>query len=100
MSNQTLCSSFELTIARETEPDWQDDIKADVWDECEKKFGKVLHVAVDPNSQGDVYIKFQNLASGERAIKGLNGRNFGGARIRAAPVSEAIYNSLWPNKTS
>jgi RNA-binding protein 39 len=32
---------------------------------------------------------------GENAIKGLNGRYFGGRMITAAPVVDAVYSSLF-----
>ncbi|RAL67622.1 hypothetical protein DID88_008374 [Monilinia fructigena] len=48
----------------------------------------------DPNSQGDIYLKFDRVQGGENAIKGLNGRYFGGRMISATPVVDAVYSSL------
>jgi RNA-binding protein 23/39 len=63
--------------------------------ECESKYGQVVHIALDPNTQGDIYIKFERVQGGENAIKGLNGRFFGGRQISAQPVVDAVYNSLF-----
>lgn len=54
-----------------------------------------MHIAVDPNTQGDIYVKFDRVAGGENAIKGLNGRFFGGRQISAQPVVDAVYKSLF-----
>lgn len=63
--------------------------------ECEDKYGRVVHIALDPNTQGDIYLKFERLEGGENAIKGLNGRFFGGHQISAQPVVDAVYSSLF-----
>lgn len=64
-------------------------------DEAEAKYGHVIHISVDPNSKGDIYLKFDKVSGGENAIKGLNGRYFGGRMITAAPVVPAVYASLF-----
>ena len=63
--------------------------------ECEEKYGHVVHIAVDPNTQGDIYVKFDRVQGGENAIKGLNGRFFGGQQISAQPMVDAVYKSLF-----
>jgi RNA-binding protein 39 len=75
--------------------DWVKELEDEIRQEAEDKYGHVLHIAVDPHSKGDVYIKFDKVQGGENAIKGLNGRYFGGRMIDAAPVLEAIYSSLF-----
>jgi RNA-binding protein 23/39 len=55
----------------------------------------VVHIALDPNSQGDVYLKFDRIQYAENAIKGLNGRYFGGRMISATPVEDFVYSSLF-----
>lgn len=55
----------------------------------------MVHISVDPNSKGDIYLKFDKVQGGENAIKGLNGRYFGGRMIDAAPVVDAVYSSLF-----
>jgi RNA-binding protein 39 len=74
---------------------WIKELEDDVRAECEEKYGHVVHIALDPNSQGDIYLKFDRVQGGENAIKGLNGRFFGGNQITAQPVVDAVYSSLF-----
>lgn len=74
---------------------WIQELEDDVRQEAEEKYGHVVHIALDPNSSGDIYLKFDKVQGGENAIKGLNGRYFGGRRITAAPVVDAVYSSLF-----
>jgi RNA-binding protein 39 len=55
----------------------------------------VVHISLDPNTQGDIYVKFSRVDGGEKAILGLNGRFFGGRQISAQPVVDAVYSSLF-----
>ncbi|KAL4939742.1 hypothetical protein BDV06DRAFT_214052 [Aspergillus oleicola] len=74
---------------------WIKELEDDVRAECEEKYGHVVHISLDPNSQGDIYLKFDRVTGGENAIKGLNGRFFGGKQITAQPVVDAVYSSLF-----
>ncbi|KAL8664244.1 MAG: hypothetical protein Q9202_003194 [Teloschistes flavicans] len=74
---------------------WIKELEDDVRAECTEKYGKVVHIALDPNTQGDIYLKFDKVQGGENAIKGLNGRFFGGRQISAQPVVDAVYSSLF-----
>ncbi|KAJ5091295.1 hypothetical protein NUU61_006165 [Penicillium alfredii] len=74
---------------------WIKELEDDVRAECEEKYGHVVHISLDPNSQGDIYLKFDRVQGGENAIKGLNGRFFGGKQITAQPVVDAVYSSLF-----
>ncbi|KAL2822335.1 hypothetical protein BDW59DRAFT_149495 [Aspergillus cavernicola] len=74
---------------------WTKELEDDVRAECEEKYGHVVHIALDPNSQGDIYLKFDRVQGGENAIKGLNGRFFGGRQITVQPVVDAVYSSLF-----
>ncbi|KMU80967.1 RNA-binding domain containing protein rsd1 [Coccidioides immitis RMSCC 3703] len=74
---------------------WVKELEDDVRAECEEKYGHVVHIALDPNAQGDIYLKFDRVQGGENAIKGLNGRFFGGRQITAQPVVDAVYSSLF-----
>ncbi|SPO05697.1 uncharacterized protein DNG_08384 [Cephalotrichum gorgonifer] len=67
--------------------DWVKELEDDVRQEAESKYGHVVHISVDPNSKGDIYLKFDKVQGGENAIMGLNGRYFGGRMIDASPVS-------------
>lgn len=81
--------------AEEEGEGWIKELEEDVRAECEEKYGHVVHIAVDPHSQGDIYLKFDKVQGGENAIKGLNGRFFGGRQISAQPVVDAVYSSLF-----
>ncbi|KAI1956216.1 Phosphatidylinositol-3-phosphatase SAC1 [Ophidiomyces ophidiicola] len=74
---------------------WVKELEDDVRAECEDKYGHVVHISLDPNTQGDIYLKFDRVQGGENAIKGLNGRFFGGRQITAQPVVDAVYSSLF-----
>ncbi|OAA35665.1 RNA splicing factor Pad-1 [Metarhizium rileyi] len=75
--------------------DWVKELEDDIRAEAESRYGHVVHIAVDPNTKGDVYLKFDKVQGGENAIKGLNGRYFGGKMINASPVVDAVYSSLF-----
>ncbi|RYN44138.1 hypothetical protein AA0112_g206 [Alternaria arborescens] len=74
---------------------WVKDLEVEIKAECDKKYGKVVHIAVDANSEGDVFVKFDSVSGGEKALQGLNGRTFNSRTIRASYVVDKIYNSLW-----
>lgn len=74
---------------------WVKSLEEEVKVECAKKYGKVVHLAIDTNSEGDVYVKFDTVTGGEKALQGLNGRSFAGRILRASYVVDKIYNSLW-----
>ena len=100
LSKSFLCHLFcEKHIAnatsREEGDNWVKELEDDVRAECEEKYGHVVHIALDPHSQGDIYLKFDRVQGGENAIKGLNGRFFGGRQISAQPVVDAVYSSLF-----
>ncbi|CAK1362146.1 RNA-binding protein rsd1 [Cercospora beticola] len=81
----------------ETEANWQKELKDDVKQECEEKYGKVVHIdlALD-NNDGEVYVKFDRVQGGENAYKGLNGRWFGGRMLTAQYVVDAVYHMNFP----
>ena len=80
---------------REDDENWVRDLEDDIRRECEGKYGHVVHISLDPNTKGDVYIKFEKVQGGENALKGLNGRFFGGRQISAQPLVDAVYSSLF-----
>ncbi|KAG0648948.1 RNA-binding rsd1 [Hyphodiscus hymeniophilus] len=81
--------------AEEEGDSWEKELEDDVRAEAEEKYGHVVHIALDSNSQGDIWLKFDRVQGGENAIKGLNGRYFGGRMISAEPVVDAVYSSLF-----
>ncbi|KXN90061.1 RNA-binding protein rsd1 [Leucoagaricus sp. SymC.cos] len=77
----------------EIEKDWDKDLAEDVKGECEGKYGKVLAIKVERDSQGEIYVKFDSVESAKKAIQGLNGRWFGGRQVSAVFISDAIMQA-------
>lgn len=73
---------------------WVKKLTDEVKGECENKYGKILHISLDVN-QGETWIKFEQISSGEKAMKGLNGRYFGGRMLSVDYVVDAVYTSLF-----
>uniref|UniRef100_A0A060T5C0 ARAD1C10802p n=1 Tax=Blastobotrys adeninivorans TaxID=409370 RepID=A0A060T5C0_BLAAD len=80
----------------ETGDNWVQELEEDVKLECEDKYGPVIHIAVDQSGEGEIYVKFAEVSMGMNAIKGLNGRFFGGRRVSASPVVELVYSLKFP----
>lgn len=74
------------------------ELEDEVRGELEREYGHVVHLSVDAASgtKGEVYIKFEDLGSSERAIKGLSGRFFDGKQLVAQPVIEMVYSLKFP----
>ncbi|KAF2466363.1 splicing factor, CC1-like protein [Lindgomyces ingoldianus] len=79
---------------------WAKELEKEVKEECQRAYGPVVHIAVDQNSQGDVYVKFETVSAGERAYQGLNGRLFNGNRVMASYVVDMVYNSMYRTASS
>ncbi|TKA73572.1 hypothetical protein B0A55_07912 [Friedmanniomyces simplex] len=83
--------------AEETEAGWQKILEEDVSQECEDKYGHVVHIGLSlDNNDGEIYIKFDRVEGGQNAIRGLNGRWFGGQMITAQFVVDAVYHMNFP----
>eukprot|EP00177_Eucheuma_denticulatum_P008716 GFKZ01015839.1.p1 GENE.GFKZ01015839.1~~GFKZ01015839.1.p1 ORF type:complete len:411 (+),score=74.71 GFKZ01015839.1:1058-2290(+) len=67
------------------------DLAEDVRDECSASYGKVVHLHVEKESQGLVFVRFAKLEDSKKAVKGLSGRWFGGMKIRASFVNDEEY---------
>lgn len=63
------------------EPNWPQEVEADVKEEC-TRFGEVLHVHVDRNSKGFVYVRFAQQQGAEAAHRALNLRWYSGKQVR------------------
>ncbi|XP_013401087.1 RNA-binding protein 39-like [Lingula anatina] len=62
----------------ETNPSWDQEIKDDVIEEC-NKHGGVIHIYVDKASpQGNVYVKCPSIAAAVASVNALHGRWFAG----------------------
>ncbi|WWC93704.1 hypothetical protein V866_000540 [Kwoniella sp. B9012] len=77
----------------ETERNWDLDLAEDVKGEVESKYGKVKRIKVEKMSAGEVYIEFNEIDGATSAIKGLNGRFFGGRQLQASYISEALFKA-------
>jgi RNA-binding protein 39 len=95
---QTQYKGLRLTLCTSTqEPGWDKELEQDVKEECNANYGQVVHIGVAPGStDGEIYVKFDRVQGGENAIKGLNGRFFGGQRITAQYLVDAVYNMNFP----
>jgi RNA-binding protein 39 len=60
------------------------------------KLGRVVHIKVDPQSAGFVYVKFARIPDASRALNSFRGRWFGGREVMAQYVSEAHYYLRYP----
>eukprot|EP00668_Euglena_longa_P011401 GGOE01013802.1.p1 GENE.GGOE01013802.1~~GGOE01013802.1.p1 ORF type:complete len:471 (-),score=89.33 GGOE01013802.1:104-1516(-) len=76
--------------AEETEADFDEDIKEDVAEEC-NKYGRLIHVWVDKHSAGYVYMKFDGVDGSKRTYDNLNRRWFAKRMITAKFIPEAKY---------
>ncbi|XP_076110737.1 RNA-binding protein 39-like isoform X2 [Mytilus galloprovincialis] len=86
-----------IAMLKETKPSWDQEIRDDVIDEC-NKHGGVLHLFVDKASpQGNVYVKCPTIAAAVASVNALHGRYFAGKMITAAYVPLPNYHSLFPD---
>merc|ERR1739844_92857 len=81
--------------AKETESGWDQEIRDDVIEEC-NKYGGVLHLYVDKVApQGNVYVKCPTVNTAVSAVNALHGRWFAGNVITAAYVPLVNYHNLF-----
>ncbi|GLT86050.1 hypothetical protein SLE2022_042130 [Rubroshorea leprosula] len=80
----------------ETEPNFDLDIREDVREEC-SKFGNLKHIHVDKESDGFVYLRFENTQSALSAQRSLSGRWFAGKMITATFMVPQTYESKFPD---
>ena len=80
-------------LERETEPNWDLEIKEDVVEEC-SKYGKVAQCIVEKRRPGGfVYMQFSSVEAASKAIAGLNGRFFAGNMLTVSFISAAQFMS-------
>ncbi|KAL9256802.1 RNA-binding protein 39-like protein [Drosera capensis] len=84
--------------AAETEPDFDLDIKEDVYDEC-SKFGQVRHIYVDRDSAGHVYLRFESKEAAISAQKGMHMRWFARRLISAVFMPPQDYEAKFRDGT-
>uniref|UniRef100_A0A0L8FYR1 RRM domain-containing protein n=1 Tax=Octopus bimaculoides TaxID=37653 RepID=A0A0L8FYR1_OCTBM len=80
----------------ESKVNWDQEIRDDVIEEC-NKHGGVVHIYVDKASVlGNVYVKCPNIAAAVASVNALHGRYFAGKLITAAYVPLPNYHALFP----
>lgn len=90
----SLANVFDL--ASETDPDWDQDLRADILEEC-SKYGGVVHVMVDKRDpKGMVYVKYLSQAAAALGRTAMHGRFFGGKQIVAQYVPDDAYHAKFP----
>lgn len=78
----------------ESEPNWDQDIRDDVFDEC-RKYGVVENVYVDKyKPEGLVYVKFTSIESALKSAQQLNGRFFAGKMITVTFIDPTLFDSV------
>eukprot|EP00929_Paragymnodinium_shiwhaense_P112973 TRINITY_DN81234_c0_g1_i1.p1 TRINITY_DN81234_c0_g1~~TRINITY_DN81234_c0_g1_i1.p1 ORF type:complete len:453 (+),score=140.80 TRINITY_DN81234_c0_g1_i1:100-1458(+) len=76
------------------EPRFFEEIREDTHDEC-TKFGKVLHVTVDPRgATGLIYVLYEAPSQRLAAETALNNRWFEGKKIEAMGIDDSIWQAL------
>jgi len=82
---------------KETDPDFDLDIREDVMDEV-GKYGQLRHIYVDKTSrEGHVYLKFTEVNGAKTTMKALNNRWFGQNQIRGEFIPVQKYNVQFPD---
>ena len=83
-----------LTVNRlKEDPDFDKGLRDGVEVEC-SRFGNVLHVFVDKHSsQGQVYVRFENVESAKAAQAKMHGRWFDERQLRCEYISDASFNA-------
>ncbi|KAF9538638.1 hypothetical protein EC957_006375 [Mortierella hygrophila] len=85
-----------FTEEDKTEPEWAQELEEDVKEEAEKS-GPVVHIHVQQDTLGDIFLKFDSVQSATNAVQTLGGRFFAGRQIVAAFLPELLYNARFPS---
>jgi RNA-binding protein 39 len=93
MQSQSVLLNNMFDPEEETERDWDKELAEEVRGECEDKYGPVVGIKVEKETQGEIYVKFDSIESAQKAIQSLNGRFFGGRSVSAAFISNAIFQA-------
>jgi len=89
---QNMFTPNAVNLAKD--PRFYEEIREDTHDEC-MKFGKVLHVTVDPRGgTGLIYVLYEAPAQRSAAEMALNGRWFEGKKIVAMGIDDTIWQAL------
>jgi len=89
---QNMFTPSEVSVQKD--PKFYEEIREDTNEEC-SKFGKVLHVTVDPRgASGLIYVLYEAAGQRQAAEHALNGRWFEGKKIMAAGIDDTIWQAL------
>ena len=77
-------------LGSESGTEWQQEIMDELKSEC-SKFGKVLHMELALNSEGEIFTKFSSPRDAETAVSNLDNRWFAERQIRALLVHPDDY---------
>uniref|UniRef100_A0A0B6ZXB5 RRM domain-containing protein n=1 Tax=Arion vulgaris TaxID=1028688 RepID=A0A0B6ZXB5_9EUPU len=95
IATQCFMLSNMFEPATEIRQNWDQEVRDDVIDEC-NKHGGVLHLYVDKNSpQGNIYGKCPSISAAAASVNALHGRFYAGRIITAAYVPLPNYHSLF-----
>ncbi|ETW00484.1 hypothetical protein, variant 2 [Aphanomyces invadans] len=79
--------------------DVDDDLKDEVKEECEGKYGPVVDCVVfevpfrvAPEEAVRIFVEFQHEADAAKAMAGLNGRFFGGRKLTVTKFDKALFD--------
>ena len=78
----------------ESSSHWEFEVADDIREEC-SKLGKITHLHVQKNKNGDVYVKFQDQNAAQKAIDLFDGRWFGLRQIGCRYIPENLYNDMF-----
>ncbi|GJJ68818.1 RNA-binding protein 23/39 [Entomortierella parvispora] len=95
MPSRSVLLKNMFTDEDKTEPEWAKELEEDVKEEAEKN-GPVVHIHVEQDSPGEIYLKFDSVQSATNAVQTLGGRFFAGRQIIAAFLPEMLYNVRFP----
>ncbi|KAK3825941.1 MAG: hypothetical protein J3Q66DRAFT_111706 [Benniella sp.] len=84
-----------FTDEDKSETEWAKELEEDVKEEAEKS-GPVVHIHIEQDSPGEIYLKFDTVQSATNAVQALGGRFFAGRQIVAAYLPEMLYNVRFP----
>ncbi|OAL56281.1 splicing factor, CC1-like protein [Pyrenochaeta sp. DS3sAY3a] len=73
---------------------WVKDLETEIKTECVAKYGPVDNLHAEPDSEGDILVKFESIAGAKKATQGLNGRSFNGRTLSASFMVESVYEAL------
>jgi len=98
VATQCFMLSNMFDLAEEmAKPNWEEDIKDDVIEEC-TKYGGIVHIHIDKHSpEGNIYIKCPSISIAISALTSMNGRYFAGKSIRANYIPITAYHSQFPD---